>query len=506
MNKKILNNQKKIINLRNALKNRKIVLCHGVFDLIHIGHIEHFKEAKSYGDVLVISVTEDKYVKKGVGRPVFNISERINALAELSIVDYVIISNSESAEKNIKTIRPDFYVKGKDYKKLSLDLTNKIIKEKKAVQLNGGKIIFTKSNLKSSSKSLFLSNLIYSKNLTNFLLSLKKKYTLDSINNIIEKIKKLKILIIGETIIDNYVFCDVIGKASKDPILVFEKNVENKILGGAASIVLNCYSLCKNITFLTKTGTKNKANYNFIKKKLNAKGIKLKEIKSKSTPINEKLRYVDSVSKKKLMGLYELDKNKNSLISNKNFKNIFKNYKKYDLVITLDYKHGLINNKIAKKLAKHKNNFINCQLNSSNNNEHNFRNYANSNCMVINENELRNELRDNQENLKKLIINFSNSYNIKKVIITRGDQGSILYQKNIKKFFEIPSFTNNAIDKVGAGDIILLVVALFAKVSNDYVLGLTIGSMFAAKTVENFGNENIVNSAELNKFISTFLD
>jgi cytidyltransferase-like protein len=501
---KILSNNKKILDFRKKLKGKKLVLCHGVFDLIHIGHIEHFKQAKSYGDVLIVSVTDDKFVKKGVGRPVFNINERVNALAALSIVDYVIVSNSDSAEMNIKIIKPDFYVKGKDYKKLSLDLTNRITKEKKAAESCGGRIIFTKSDLKSSSKSLFLSNLIYSESLTNFLLNLKKKYTIENLNRYIEKIKNLKILIIGETIIDNYIFCDVIGKASKDPILVFEKKAENKIIGGAASIVLNCLSLCKNVTFLTKTGTKNKSNYNFIKKKL--KRVKLKEIKTSEMSINEKLRYVDRGSKRKLMGLYELDKNKNSLIGHKNFKNIFKNFKNYDLVITLDYKHGLIDSKIAKKISLHKNNFINCQLNSSNNNDHNFKNYANSNCMVINENELRNELRDSQGSLKKLISNFANSYNIKKVIITQGSRGAIFYQKNTKKFIEVPSFTNNVVDKVGAGDIILLIVALFAKVSKDYTLGLVIGSMFAAKAVENFGNENVVSNAELNKFVSTFLD
>ena len=66
-----LNNlSKKIIDFKK--KNKKIILCHGVFDLLHLGHIKHFEEAKKYGDILVVTITPNKYVSKGPNRPVFN--------------------------------------------------------------------------------------------------------------------------------------------------------------------------------------------------------------------------------------------------------------------------------------------------------------------------------------------------------------------------------------------------------------------------------------------------
>ena len=67
--KKVNFNQisKKFNNLR---KNNKIVLCHGVFDLVHTGHLNHFKSAKKYGDILVVSVTPAKFVQKGLNRPI----------------------------------------------------------------------------------------------------------------------------------------------------------------------------------------------------------------------------------------------------------------------------------------------------------------------------------------------------------------------------------------------------------------------------------------------------
>ena len=91
-------------------------MCHGVFDLLHIGHIKHFKSAKKYGDYLIVSITTNKFVNKGPGRPIFNHLERLNFLKELKIIDAAVVSNSSSAEDVIRTIKPDFYVKGPDLK------------------------------------------------------------------------------------------------------------------------------------------------------------------------------------------------------------------------------------------------------------------------------------------------------------------------------------------------------------------------------------------------------
>ena len=138
-------------NLNIKKKNLKIVQCHGVFDLLHIGHIRHFNKAKSYGDILVVSITSDKFVKKGYNRPYFNEKLRSEALAALDCVDFVVISNSASAVKAINKIKPKIFCKGQDYKKLNKDITGKIYKEKKAIEKIGGKIVFTNDLTFSSS-------------------------------------------------------------------------------------------------------------------------------------------------------------------------------------------------------------------------------------------------------------------------------------------------------------------------------------------------------------------
>ena len=101
--------------LKLVLKKKKIVLCHGVFDLLHIGHINYFHAAKKIGDVLVVSVTDDSYVNKGPGRPAFTIQNRVKFLKEINCIDYICISRSLTSEKIIKNLKPDFYCKGPDY-------------------------------------------------------------------------------------------------------------------------------------------------------------------------------------------------------------------------------------------------------------------------------------------------------------------------------------------------------------------------------------------------------
>jgi rfaE bifunctional protein nucleotidyltransferase chain/domain len=136
-----LNNLSKI--LLQDRNRKKIVLCHGVFDLVHIGHVEHFRKAKSLGDILVVTITADEFVNKGPGRPYFDTNLRQKFLSSLEMIDYVSVVNSLSAVEAIRSIRPNFYCKGRDYKDNSKDITNKIKKEIYELKKVNGKIIYT---------------------------------------------------------------------------------------------------------------------------------------------------------------------------------------------------------------------------------------------------------------------------------------------------------------------------------------------------------------------------
>ena len=111
MKKKIID----FLNIEKVLKSlkkrgKKIVHCHGVFDLLHIGHIKHFESAKKFGDILIVTVTPDKFVNKGFNRPHFNSQQRIEGLASIEIIDFVILNKTSNAIDIIKKIKTGFFL------------------------------------------------------------------------------------------------------------------------------------------------------------------------------------------------------------------------------------------------------------------------------------------------------------------------------------------------------------------------------------------------------------
>ena len=155
-------------------KKNKIVLSHGVFDLLHIGHIKHFESAKKLGHKLIVSVTKNEFIDKGPNRPLFDLKLRMEAIASLSCVDFVTYGNLDSAVDVIEHLKPDIYCKGQDYKILKKDVSKKIYKEKKAVLKNKGKINFTNEIKFSSSKILNTTGLVFNKHQKNFVERLSK--------------------------------------------------------------------------------------------------------------------------------------------------------------------------------------------------------------------------------------------------------------------------------------------------------------------------------------------
>ena len=131
--------------------DRKIVHCHGCFDLLHIGHIRHLQAARTMGDVLVVTITADEYVDKGEGRPAFAERLRAEALAALECVDFVSIAVSPTAVEAIRLLRPHYYVKGHA---AAERWSVKLRQEMEMVRAVGGEARFTAEVLFSSTELL----------------------------------------------------------------------------------------------------------------------------------------------------------------------------------------------------------------------------------------------------------------------------------------------------------------------------------------------------------------
>jgi rfaE bifunctional protein nucleotidyltransferase chain/domain len=477
----------------NQKKNgKKILLCHGVFDLIHIGHLRHFKAAKSYGDFLIISLTTDKFVNKGFGRPFFKQNLRAEACAALEMVDAVVLSDSASSKKIINLIKPDFYIKGNEYKIHKKDITKKITEEVNEVKKNGGKIIYTDEETYSSSNLINLYGRIFNEEQSLFIKTIKKKYDAEKILQYINKFLGQKILVIGESIIDRYIYCDPLGKSGKEPYLAFKNLVKEEYIGGSLAVARQLGEFYSDIDIISYLGDQN--NYlSFIKKNFSKK-IKIHFFTKKNSPTILKTRYIDLVTNKKLFGCYSIN---DDFFSKKQSLNIYKKIKKIskdkNLILITDYGHGLIDSQLSKKICLIKKpKSLNAQINAANFGRHNLRNYKNIDNMIINETELRYEMRDKNTEIFILAKKLLNDLKIKNLIVTMGANGAILISNKGDKI-QCPAFEKNVVDKIGAGDAMLTVISLALNVNVPKDLTLFFGSIIASMSIKIVANKKSIN-------------
>lgn len=480
---------------------KKIVHCHGVFDLLHIGHIKHFEEAKPFGDLLVVTVTADEHVNKGPNRPAFKSELRLQALAALEAVDYVAENNWPTAVETIKALEPDIYCKGPDYKDHDDDVTRKISDEEKAVQSIGGEIKYTSDITFSSSGLLNQFGNVYSKTQKSFIEQLKSEYTFDDIATLVSDLKDVKVLVIGETIIDQYVFCEALGKSGKEPVLVLRDINQEQYAGGATAIVRHLADFCGEITLLSMLGEDGDYE-DFIRDNI-PNNVSTRFLFKANSPTIVKRRFVDSINKSKVLGVYSI----NDKILNADNEAQFLGFleeliPKHDLVIVSDYGHGMISSKTAKFIASNASFLaLNAQINAANIGYHTMDKYRRVDCAIINETELRHELREKEGAVEPLVKKLADILSAVFTTVTSGSEGAMLYNRRIEKFFQCPAFASKIVDKIGAGDamLALLSVTLFRGYTAE--LSLFLGSLAAAQSVETIGNSVSVAKTPLIKTV-----
>lgn len=493
---------KELTELKN--KGKRVVHCHGVFDLVHLGHMRHLQAAKEFGDILVVTVTADGFVNRGPGRPIFTSRLRAEALANLAITDFVAIVDHPTAIEAIKAIRPNFYVKGGEYRRADLDVTGMISHEETAVKEGGGEIVFTDELTFSSSKLLNLHLDSYPEKTMEYIKGFASKYSIETITQWLKKASELKVLVIGDTIIDQYFYCGAMGKSAKENI-VAHKFISSEDFGGGIIATSNHLAqLCDNVELLTSLGEIDSWEA-FVRQGLNPK-IRPHIIKRADRRTTVKRRYVSEDGSKKNFEVCWIDDEALTEREDEEALEFLRpRIADYDLVVVNDFGHGLITKKMtelicnsAKCLA------LNVQTNSANIGFNLVTKYLSADMVCIDEHEMRLATKDKHRDLGQLLLRVSSFLDCKQVLVTRGSQGSLCYSKE-SGFLETPAFTNYAVDKIGAGD------AFFAYASPCYALGLPpevvafVGNVVGALKVQIIGNREAVKLPELLKFITRLL-
>ena len=245
-------------------KGKRVVHCHGVFDLLHIGHIRHFNQARKLGDILIVTLTPDQYVNKGPGHPAFTEDLRMETIAALDVVDYVALNQWPMAIDAIKLLKPDYYVKGIEYQEKEKDYTGGIILEEEAVKSVGGKLAFTDDIVFSSSGLINKYASPFPSEVNDYLAGLSTRYKTEEIFDYIKQARSLKVLVVGEAIIDEYQYCEAIGKSSKEPTLAVKSLYTDTFAGGALAVANHVANFCDKVglvTFLGDTNTREHGGY-----------------------------------------------------------------------------------------------------------------------------------------------------------------------------------------------------------------------------------------------------
>lgn len=483
-------------------RGKRIVQCHGVFDLVHPGHIRHLSTAKKEGDILIVTITADRFVKRGPGRPIFNENLRAETLAALEMVDYVAIDHHPTAVDAIKKIEPNIYVKGQEYAQKDKDVTGKIYDEEMAVRSVGGKLVFTDGATFSSSKLINDHLDVFSQETRHYLKDIAEKYPIDQIINSIKAIKKMKILVIGDAIIDQYHYCEGMDKSRKSNVVVQKYISEESFAGGALAVANHLSGLSDHVSLVTVTGADGKYN-DFIAGAVNPL-VKVINYSRKDAPTIVKRRYV-SFSQKLFEICYLNDQPLPAELEKQIALKLKKIIKGYDLVVVSDFGHGFIAGELIDIICKNaKYLAVNTQTNGANMGFNLITQYFNVNYVALDELEIRYAAHDKTGGLNKIIKDISKKVGCDDLVVTRGFDGALSFNKK-QGFVKAPALATKVVDAVGAGDAFLAFTAPCVALNMPQDLVAFIGNAVGALAVQIVCNRRPVDAADLFKFITRLL-
>ncbi|MEG0962705.1 MAG: PfkB family carbohydrate kinase [Lachnospiraceae bacterium] len=497
-------------NIRPRLKQekKKVILCHGVFDLVHPGHILHFQEAKNQGDILVVSITSSKYVRKGPGRPYFDDEMRVKFLEAIECIDYVMISENDTAADIIDVVEPTLYVKGREYEKAEDDITGKIDEEVEGVRRHGGEVYYTSGAVFSSTK--LINNLmpVFSEEMKEYLLDFGNRYTMDDILRNTEQIRKLKILVIGDAIIDKYTYCSIQGLMSKDMGYSARYQKEEEYLGGSFAVANHLASFSPNVTITSIIGNESDIHSRLLNDMSDKMHLNL--VYSQSYPTIIKQRFITQNEKREeFHKVFSINNLPNPMIIDQESMDVFvdrlkKKIAEYDMVVVCDFGHGLITKEVM-ELVQEQGKFlaVNCQTNSSNYGLNVITKYHKADVFALDQKELK--LAYPAYDMKEAESLQSLSKHLKcDGWLTRGALGA--YGISQMQVQECPAFTLKVKDTIGAGDAFYAIASLYRAVGAPMELGTFMGNIAGALAANIVGNKEAVDKINVLKYASTLLN
>jgi len=463
----------------------KVIMCHGTFDVVHPGHVRHLLYAKTKADILVASLTADEHIKKGNMRPYVPQDLRAINLAAFEMVDYVVVDGDPTPIRNLGIIKPDFFAKGYEY--TAGQIHPKTQEEIDILDSYGGEMIFTPGDIVYSSSALI--ELVPPSIAVEKLMTLMdaENVTFDDLRKAIAAMKSVKIHVVGDTIVDSYTYCSMIGGMTKTPTMSvrFEKQVD--YVGGAGIVAKHLRAAGAKVTFSTVLG--NDHFRSFVLDDLSTFGVHCLPIIDETRPTTNKNAIVTSDYR-----LLKIDTLDNRSISDKIVEQL-----KHQIADTntqavafCDFRHGMFNRgtipQLTAAIPPKVFRVADSQVASRWGNILEFQAFD---LITPNEREARFALGDQDSIVRPLALELYKKSGCKTLILKCGERGIITYryhEVDYRAFFAIDSFAERVIDAVGAGDALLAYATLAQVATGNDVIASILGNMAAGVECEHDGN------------------
>jgi len=465
---------------------QRVIMCHGVFDVVHPGHVRHLLYAKSKADILVASITADKHITKGVHRPHVTQDLRAVNLAAFEMVDYVVIDRNDKPLANIATIQPDYFAKGFEYN--ANGLAPKTAEEAAVVEAYGGEIIFTPGDIVYSSTALINLAPPSVKLETLQILMERDGLTFGDLREVLDRMRGQRVHVVGDTIIDSYTHCAMVGGQTKTPTMSVLYERRTDYVGGAGIVAKHLVAAGAQVSFSTVLG--NDALKDFALDDLKSAGIDVHAVIDPSRPTVNKNAIV--VGGYRLLKVDTLD---NRSISDSILGAIAEGLRRTptDAVVFSDFRHGMFNRRTIPELVHAvpagAYRVADSQVASRWGNITEFKGFD---LITPNEREARFALADQDSGIRPLASRLYDAAQCKLLILKLGERGVLACRdadhESLDSFFVIDSFVNNLTDAVGAGDALLAYATLAMLACRQDSVATILGTMAAACECEREGN------------------
>lgn len=479
-------------------RDKKVIICHGTFDVVHPGHVRHLMYAKSKADILVASLTCDMHVTKADLRPYVPEDLRAINLAAFEMVDYVIVDENPTPIETIKMLEPDFFAKGYEY--VAGTIPWKTREEMETLESFGGEMIFTPGDVVySSSRFIEMSppNISIEKLMV---LMQAEDFDFDDLRQALSQFRGKRVHVVGDTIVDSFTRCSMIGGMTKTPTMSVRYEQKDDYVGGAGIVAKHLCAAGAEVTFSTLLGKDKLAD--FVLDDLAQSGVRCLPVIDSSRPTTNKNAFVANDYR-----LLKVDTLDNRSITDKIVQRFARQIREHDseIVVFSDFRHGIFNKhtigELAAAIPAGAFRVADSQVASRWGNITEFQGFD---LITPNEREARFALGDQDSVVRPLATELFKVAECKTLMLKLGERGVLTYRTrpadDPRTIISVDSFAQGVADAVGAGDALLAYASLaMVSTGGNEALATVLGCIAAGLECEIDGNVTISPDAILKR-------